>query len=112
MVAPPNALGHQLWSRRPLNRVWISRYNLPMTKVLVSLDERLLQRLDSEAASRRISRSALISALVARGLGEPMGPGARPAVRENLAELDRLFSRAESPDENSTLTIRAERDAR
>ncbi|MGH2583886.1 MAG: CopG family ribbon-helix-helix protein, partial [Dehalococcoidia bacterium] len=52
-----------------------------MVKILVSLDESLVERLDQEAAKRGMSRSALIAELTATALGEPRGPGARPEVR-------------------------------
>ena len=57
-----------------------------MAKVLVSLDDHLLRRLDEEAAARKLSRSALISALVARELRVGKGPGADPKVWRALAE--------------------------
>src|SRR2546421_54124 len=49
-----------------------------MTKILISIDDRLLERLDKEAAALGISRSALIARLTAAALGEPVGPGANP----------------------------------
>ena len=83
-----------------------------MAKVLVSLDDRLLARLDRVAADRGLSRSALLAELAARGLGESRGPGTQPEVRAALSDLDQLFAEAEGPAEDSTATIRAERDAR
>ena len=81
-----------------------------MTKVLVSLDDRLLERLDQEAAQRHMSRSALITELAAKGLGEPIGPGARPEVREALRQLQALGRKA--PPGDSTAWIREDRDSR
>jgi len=82
-----------------------------MTKVLVSLDEQLLDRLDREAAGRGLSRSALIQELAAKGLGEPLGPGSRADVQEALRQATDMF--AGLPDTgDSTDWIRAERDAR
>lgn len=83
-----------------------------MAKVLVSLDDRLLARLDRTAAERGMSRSALLAEFAARGLGEPRGPGTRPEVREALSDLDELFAEAGGPPEDSTDAIRSERDAR
>jgi hypothetical protein len=83
-----------------------------MAKVLVSLDDRLLARLDRLAAERGLSRSALLAEFAARGLGEPRGPGTQPEVRAALGELDRLFAEGQGPPEDSTAAIRAERDAR
>lgn len=82
-----------------------------MAKVLVSLDERLLARLDQEARARGISRSALIAELAARGLGEPFGPGARPEARLALERIRGLFTGRE-PVEDSTAVIRSMRDER
>jgi hypothetical protein len=90
-----------------------------MAKVLVSLDDQLLRRLDAEAATRRVSRSALIAQLAAKGLGIAKGPGAHPDVRKALKETDELFAEAarEEPyyrnvKEDSTVTIRKMRDSR
>jgi hypothetical protein len=90
-----------------------------MAKVLVSLDDRLLRRLDEEAAARKVSRSAFISALVSQELGVKKGPGADPKVGRALRELDKLFAEAarEEPyyrnfKEDSTVTIRKMRDSR
>jgi hypothetical protein len=80
-----------------------------MAKVLVSLDNRLLERLDREAAARGLSRSALLAELAAKGLGEPMGPGARPEVREALDRIRELFR--DVRDVDSTRIFREERDA-
>lgn len=81
-----------------------------MAKVLVSLDDRLLERLNRVAAERGVSRSALIAELAAKGLGEPLGPGASPRVRAALRRLEVLFR--DAPPGDSTAWFRAERDAR
>jgi hypothetical protein len=79
-----------------------------MTKVLVSLDPGLLERLDREAARRGISRSALLTEFAVRGLGVPLGPGAKPEVRRALQTAHDLF--AGLPDTgDSTEWIRTER---
>jgi len=80
-----------------------------MAKVLVSLDDRLLERLDREASARGLSRSALLAELAAKGLGAPMGPGARPEVREALDRIRELFR--DVRDVDSTRIFREERDA-
>jgi len=82
-----------------------------MAKVLVSLDERLLRRLDDEAAARGVSRSALLAEFASRGLGDTVGPGARPAVHEALRRTRQLFARLHDPLD-STEAIRQMRDAR
>lgn len=83
-----------------------------MAKVLVSIDDRLLARLDAEAKSRGVSRSALISELAAKGLGEWVSPWTRPEVQAAMARLDELFRTAPTIPEDSTVTIRKMRDER
>lgn len=81
-----------------------------MAKVLVSLDQALLERLDVEASARGVSRSALLAELAVKGLGLSEGPGARPAARRALEALAALpWDRS---SEDSVAAIRAERDAR
>lgn len=82
-----------------------------MTKILVSIDDRLLERLDQEAAKLGISRSALIGRMTAAALGEPVGPGAHPAVHAALDQLQDLF-RGDHDDVDSTEVIREMRDSR
>ena len=81
-----------------------------MAKVLVSLDDTLLRRIDRIAQSRGLSRSAYLAQLAERDAARSSGPGATAAVRRTLARLDELFER--SPAGDSTEAIRAERDAR
>jgi metal-responsive CopG/Arc/MetJ family transcriptional regulator len=82
-----------------------------MAKVLVSMDEKLLARLDRAARRLGLSRSAYLARLVTRDLGEDVGPGRDPAVRKALASIDRLF--AENPSSGDpTEIIRKMRDSR
>ena len=81
-----------------------------MVKVLVSIDERLLARLDNEARQQGLSRSAYIARLADRELGARQGPGRAAHVRQALERLDRLFARQASREE-STQAIRNERDS-
>ena len=80
-----------------------------MPKVLVSLDDRLVERLDHEARARGISRSAMIAELAIRGLGESLGPGARPESRAAVERIRSLFGRVE-PEMDSTRLLREMRD--
>ena len=81
-----------------------------MAKVLVSLSDALLRQIDRIAQSRGLSRSAYLAQLAERDAARLSGPGATPAVRRTLADLDELF--AGSPADESTAAIRAERDGR
>ena len=85
--------------------------DIPMAKVLLSLDEQLLRRIDRAATERGLSRSAFIAGLAERELGTAKGAGATPAARAALRRLDRLFARSPHTEE-STAAVRAERDAR
>jgi hypothetical protein len=80
-----------------------------MAKVLVSLNEGLLRRIDRIAEARGLTRSAYIAELAERDAARFSGPGASPAVRRALSRLDRLFE--DGPAEDSTVAVRAERDA-
>lgn len=81
-----------------------------MRKVLVSIDDALLRRVDRIAKARGLSRSAYIAELAERDAARFGGPGASRAARRALGRLDRLFARG--PHEESTAAIRSERDAR
>jgi metal-responsive CopG/Arc/MetJ family transcriptional regulator len=82
-----------------------------MTKILVSIDDRLLARIDREARQRGLTRSAYLSRLAAQELDAREGPGRAAHVRRALDRLDRLFAAQETP-EDATRAIRSERDAR
>mgnify|MGYP001582143753 CR=1 FL=1 len=82
-----------------------------MAKVLVTLDDRLLARIDSEASSRGFSRSAYLSRLAALELNKRSGPGRTASSRRALAAIDDLFDRFPVA-EDLTEAIRRERDAR
>jgi hypothetical protein len=81
-----------------------------MVKVLVSLNDALLRRIDRIAKARGLSRSAYLAELAERDAARSTGPGATRAARRALSRLDELF--ADGPAEDSTSAIRAERDAR
>ena len=81
-----------------------------MAKVLVSLNDALLRRIDRIAKSRGLTRSAYLSQLAERDADRSSGPGETARARRALARLDALFER--SPAGDSTALVRAERDTR
>jgi hypothetical protein len=81
-----------------------------VAKVLLSLNDALLRQIDRIAKSRGLSRSAYLAQLAERDAARSSGPGATPTARRALGRLDELF--AGSPADDSTVAIRAERDAR
>jgi hypothetical protein len=94
----------------PFDRSGYTGYPGGVAKVLVSLNDALLRRVDRIAKSRGLSRSAYLAELAERDASRMAGPGATPAARRSLARLDELFAGGERED--STHAIRAERDAR
>jgi hypothetical protein len=87
----------------------ISRYTVSV-KVLVSMDDRLLWRIDRAAREKGMSRSAYLAELAARDLGIAKGSGATKRARGALRRLDGLFARL--PHQDAAAAIRAQRDAR
>ncbi len=81
-----------------------------MAKVLVSIDDKLLRRIDRAASASGRSRSAYLSQLAENAAAGASGPGKTASARTALRRLDRLFSGAPAGD--STAAIRAARDAR
>ena len=61
-------------------------------RVLISVDERLLDRIDEAADRLGLSRSAFLAQTAARELEGGAGPGADPRVRASLSALDQLLS--------------------
>ena len=66
---------------------------MPAKRVLISIDERLLGRIDDACAKRGLSRSAYLAQLADADLVGGVGPGADPAVRSALATIDGLVAR-------------------
>ena len=75
-----------------------------------SLNDGLLRRIDRIAKARGLSRSAYLAELAQRDAARSEGPGASRTAQRALTRLDELF--AGGPADDSTLAIRAERDAR
>ena len=61
-------------------------------RVLISIDERLLARIDDACDRLGMSRSAFIAQSASRDLDGSVGPGADPSVRTALATIDRLMA--------------------
>jgi hypothetical protein len=70
----------------------ISDILAPVAKILISLDRRLLQRIDGAARTLGLTRSRYLARLAERDLGAARGPGQEPRVRAALRALDRLFA--------------------
>jgi hypothetical protein len=89
----------------------ISGYPCVMSKILVSIDEKLLVLIDRAAKASGLTRSAYLSRIAARDVGAERGPGADQRARRAMARLDRIFQQQPHP-EDATVAIRAERDSR
>ncbi len=66
---------------------------MPAKRVLISIDERLLARIDEACARLGVSRSGFIAQSATRDLDGSAGPGADPGVRAALQALDRLIGK-------------------
>jgi len=82
-----------------------------MSKILVSVDDKLLARIDRAARSAGLSRSAYLARLAAREVGDGLGPGATRQARRALLRLQALFDAHEAQGD-ATAAIRAARDTR
>jgi metal-responsive CopG/Arc/MetJ family transcriptional regulator len=82
-----------------------------MSKILVSVDDKLLARIDRAARKAGLTRSAYLARLAARDLGTDHGPGADRQARRAITKLDKLF-KAHSGEQDATAAVRAERDSR
>ena len=80
-----------------------------MAKVLISVDDRLLQQIGRRARESGLSRSGYLAGLAERDVAHTSGR-ADASVRGALLRLDRLFRKAPAGD--LTTILRAERDAR
>jgi metal-responsive CopG/Arc/MetJ family transcriptional regulator len=63
-------------------------------RVLISIDERLLDRVDQACARTGVTRSRFLAQLADEHLSGGRGPGAEPRVQAALARLDELVARA------------------
>ncbi len=81
-----------------------------MAKVLVSVEDGLLRRIDREAKARGLTRSAYLSQLAEGDIDTGYGHERGPVVQAALRELDELF--VASPEDDSTAAVRAARNGR
>ena len=81
-----------------------------MAKILVSVDDKLLARIDKAARSLGLTRSAFLSRLAAREVEASHGPGRVAATRHALRRIDELFA-ANKRDTDVTKAVRQERDS-
>jgi hypothetical protein len=72
-------------------------------RVLISIDERLLARLDREAARRGLTRSGYLAELATRDIGSGGGPGIDPSVAAAMNALDDLFADAPAFDAGAAI---------
>jgi hypothetical protein len=69
---------------------------MPAKRVLISIDEGLLARVDAACARRGMTRSGYLAQLADTDLGGSRGPGADPGVRAALGAIDELLDRRRS----------------
>jgi hypothetical protein len=60
-------------------------------RVLISIDDRLLARIDAASARAGMSRSGYLAGLADADLSVSVGPGADPAVRDALRAIDGIL---------------------
>jgi hypothetical protein len=80
-----------------------------MAKILVSVDDKLLARIDKAARSLGLTRSAYLSRLAAREVEAAHGPGRAVVSRRALERIDGLFA-TNNHETDVTGAIRQERD--
>jgi hypothetical protein len=68
---------------------------VPARRVLISIDERLLARIDGACERLGLSRSAFLAQSAARDLEGATGPGTDPTARAALGNLDRLLAKVD-----------------
>lgn len=81
-----------------------------MAKILVTVDDKLLARIDKAAHSLRLTRSAYLSRLAAREMQASIGPGRAAATRHALRRIDELFA-TNGHEADVTRAVRQDRDS-
>lgn len=69
---------------------------MPAKRVLISIDERLLARIDARSNLDGLTRSAYLAQLADADLGSRIGPGADPRVHNALAAIDGILGEDEN----------------
>ena len=82
------------------------RYPYPMTKVLITVPDKLLQRIEREAKARRLTRSRFMEEAARRELGSPASDVVQAALERSRQALAGV-GEFESSD-----LVRRDRDAR
>lgn len=82
-----------------------------MKKVLVTLDEDLLTRLDEEASRAGETRSGFLAHLLERQLSQLADPDRTERIHRAIEDARALVAKYRV-DEDATTTIRAMRDSR
>jgi len=84
-----------------------------MAKVLVTIEDNLLKRIDRTVRDRGLTRSAYLVELARRDLDARLGPGADPAVQAALDRLEQLGREVSyATDEDAASLVRRSRDER
>lgn len=83
-----------------------------MAKVLLSIDERLLRRIDRAAKALGLSRSAYLARLATKELRAEKGPGASKEARDAMRSIEALVAKYGAAGEDSTQVVRAMRNSR
>jgi hypothetical protein len=83
-----------------------------MAKVLISLEDALLRRIDRAAKALGMSRSGYLARLAKDELRGERAPGARRTSRDAMRRIDRLVASNGADGEDSTSVIRDMRDSR
>lgn len=76
---------------------------MPARRVLISIDEQLLARIDRAASRKGMSRSGYLAELAERDIGPGSGPGADPVVRAAMRALDDLYAAAPAIDAGAAI---------